>query len=175
MINLILEASEKIRIEYRGGYGDWSYMSVYYYLDNSCVAYIDFQLNEDENEIYIEMIEVSKDYRRQGIAAKMFSKLRSEYPDYYVDCGYTLEDGSKLKDALTTTIENQDYINIEKEIESIDSQLSELESVLNDDDWLERNRDKIDELGSQWESLYDRKRDLQDELSDVRQYITMWK
>lgn len=192
LINILLESSEKIRIEYSGGYGNWSYMHIYYYVGEReekrgnisvitpiIAAYIDFQLNEDDKEIYIEMIEVSKEYRRRGIATKMLNMLRSEYPDYYVDWGYTLEDGTKLKDALTTTEENPEYTKLKQELDSVSARKLEIERFLDnlfsDDEQDESNRDLIDEYGEEWDRLHHREWELQNELSDIRQYITVWK
>lgn len=151
-------------------------MHLYYYLDDMYVAYIDFQVNEDIEEIYIEMIEVGDDFRRRGIATKMFNKLRNEYPDYYIDWGYTLPDGEKLKQALTDTIENPEYIELKSKIDKMDEELEELERYANDDDWLEQStQEEREAIGDKWDQLYDEKRDLENELQDIRRWITTWK
>jgi GNAT superfamily N-acetyltransferase len=175
LIKLIEELSERMRVECSGGDHDWSYMHLYYYLDNMYVGYVDFQVNEDIKEIFIEMIEVGDDFRRRGIATKMLNKLREDYPDYYVDWGYVLPDGEKLKQVLTYERDNPEYVKLSKEFNTISKELEQLESILNDDDWLESHRDEIDSVGDKWESLYDRKREIADELYDLRPTLTTWR
>ena len=121
------------------------------------------------------MIYVSPDFRRQKIATKMFDKLRKDYSDYYVDWGYTLEDGEKLKQVLTYERDNPEYVKLSKEFNTISKELEQLESILNDDEWLELHRDEIESIGDKWESLYDRKREIADELYDLRPTLTTWR
>ena len=140
------------------------------------IGYVDFRLNTDENEIYIEMIEVSPQYRRKGIATGMLNEIRSNYPNHYVDWGWTTEDGEYLKDKLTQDELNPEYIEIKNKLDEISKRLNELEGVLNNDAWLNNtSNEEIEQAGDEWELLYDRQRELQQELDDVRKYITVWK
>ena len=172
---LLNESSDRMRIECSGSDHNWSYMHLYYYINKEIVAYIDFQINDDIKEIYIDMIQVDISFRRQGIATKMFNKLRSEYNDYYVDWGYTLPDGEKLKQSLTYEKDNPEYVKLSKEFDYVSKELEHLESLLNDENWLESHRDVMDSIGSKWEFLYDRKREIADDLYDMRPTLTTWR
>jgi hypothetical protein len=146
------------------------------YYNNKLVGSIDIQINNGQEEIYIDMIKVEPDYRRQGIATQMFNYLKSEYPEYYVDWGYTTTDGTKLKEALTITTKNKDYENKEKTIAILDDLLAKLESKLNNDEWLDTTpQEEILKVSDKWQLYYDKKRDLEYDLSDMREYITVWK
>jgi hypothetical protein len=102
--------------------------------------------------------------------------LKSEYPEYYVDWGYTTTDGTKLKEALTITTKNKDYENKEKTIAILDDLLAKLESKLNNDEWLDTTpQEEILKVSDKWQLYYDKKRDLEYDLSDMREYITVWK
>jgi GNAT superfamily N-acetyltransferase len=122
------------------------------------------------------MIEVKPEYRRQGIATAMFDYIRSEYNDYYVDWGFTTPDGTKLKDALTTTVKNPEYENLEKSIDTLNKLLEKCEIKLNDDDWLENApQDEKLKVANKWDMIYSKKRDLEHDMEDLREYITTWK
>lgn len=165
-----------IRIEAYDSYSGWVSGAVVCYYNNKLVGSIDIQINNDQEEIYIDMIKVEPDYRRQGIATQMFNYLKSEYPEYYVDWGYTTTDGTKLKDALTITTKNKDYENKEKTIAILDDLLAKLESKLNNDEWLDTTpQEEILKVSDKWQLYYDKKRDLEYDLSDMREYITVWK
>ena len=122
------------------------------------------------------MIEVKPEYRRQGIATQMFNFLRKEFADYYVEWGFTTSDGTQLKDKLTVTVKNPEYDNLEKSINTLSNLLSKCEEKLNDDEWLESApQEEINRVSNRWQLLYDKKRDLEYDIQDLREYLTTWK
>lgn len=166
----------KIRTEVWDSYGGWVKGSVVCEYNGDIVGKIDIQIGNDANEIYIDMIEVKPEYRRQGIATQMFNFLRNEFSEYYVDWGFTTPDGTKLKEKLTTTIKNPEYDNLEKSINILNNLLSKYETKLNDDEWLENTpQEEINKIGDKWQMLYSKKRDLEYDIQDLREYITTWK
>lgn len=174
--NTIDLKNAKIRLEVYDSYSGWITGAVICEYSDIVIGKIDIQLSDDENEIYINMIEVLPEYRRQGIATKMFDFLRSEYSDYYVDWGFTTPDGTKLKAQLTRTEKNPEYENIEKSLQTIEKMLHDAEVKLNDDNWLEHTEQSvIDKVSDRWQKLYSKKRDLEQDLEDLREYITVWK
>lgn len=168
--------SDNIYIGIVDSYGGWLHGVVYYYDGDDVVGYVNYQLNNNKHEIYIDMIKVDDNYKRQGIATKMLYRLRDEYKDYYVDWGMTTPDGTKLYNKLCKTELNPEYENIQKALETCQTLLDDCESKLNNDEWLENSsQQQIDKVGHLWEKLYDKKRDLEDKLEDMRQYITVWR
>jgi predicted nucleic acid-binding Zn-ribbon protein len=122
------------------------------------------------------MIYVDSNYRRQGIATKMFNRLRNEFPDYYIDWGYTLQDGEKLKNALTKEVVNKEYIELSNKIHKIDNELQKIEQNMDNAEWFDDSiQEERDLIGIKWEQLYDEKRELEDEIQDIRPYLTVWK
>lgn len=166
----------KIRTEVWDSYDGWVQGAVVCEYNNDIVGKIDVQINNDEEEIYIDMIEVKPEYRRQGIATQMFDFLRKEFADYYVEWGFTTSDGTQLKEKLTNTIKNPEYDNLEKSINTINNLLSKCEEKLNDDEWLESvPQEEINRVSNRWQLLYDKKRDLEYDIQDLREYLTTWK
>jgi GNAT superfamily N-acetyltransferase len=166
----------KIRTEVWDSYGGWVTGSVVCEYNDEIIGKIDIQIGDDANEIYIDMVEVKPEYRRQGIATQMFNFLRNEFSDYYIEWGFTTPDGTRLKEALTITTKNKDYENKEKTIAILDDLLAKLESKLNDDEWLDTTpQEEILKVSDKWQLYYDKKRDLEYDLSDMREYITVWK
>lgn len=164
-----------IRLDIYDSYGGWAQGAIVCYYEQTLLGSIDIQVNDDEQEIYINMIEVNPEYRRQGIATRMFDYLKFEFPNFYVEWGFTTADGEKLRNALTVTIENEEYTELENRITEIDNQITELEAKF-DDDWLNSvPKDEYLMDCDMWQSLYDEKKNLDDKLSDIRKYITVWK
>lgn len=176
---IVLESSSNIYIGVTDSYGGWVTGIVQYYDDSDrdkVIGYIDYQLSDSEHEIYINMIQVSDEYKRRGIATEMLYALRNEYPDYYVDWGYTTPDGTALKSKLTTTQLNPEFVKIQNAIQICQDLLEKLEVKLNDDEWLSSaEQSEIDKVADKWQKVYDKKRDLEYSLDDMREYITVWK
>lgn len=165
-----------IHIEVWDSYDSWIQGAVVCEYNGDIVGKIDIQVNHDDEEIYIDMIEVRPEYRRQGIATQMFKFLRKKYAEYYVDWGYTTSDGTKLKNKLTVTVKNPEYDNLEKSINTLNNLLSKCETKLNDDEWLENTpQEEILKVSDKWQLYYNKKRDLEYDIQDLREYITTWK
>ena len=167
---------DNIYIGITDSYRGWLSGYVNYFDGDDVVGYVNFQLSSQEKEVYIDMIQVDDKHKRQGIATKMLYRLRDEYPGYYVDWGLTTEDGAQLYNKLCKTELNPEYENIQKALETCQTLLNDCESKLNNDEWLENSsQQQIDKVGHRWEKLYDKKRDLEDKLQDIREYITVWR
>lgn len=59
---------------------------------NPIVGKLDYSIYE--NEVNIKMLQVAPNYRRQGIATKLYARLKQEYPDMKVNHGMVTEDGA---------------------------------------------------------------------------------
>ena len=157
-------------------YGDWAKCYILCEYQDSVIGKLDYQYNYYENEIYIDMIEVSEDFRRNGIATKMLEFLRDEHPDVYVDWGYTTSDGTKLKESLTVTEENPEYRRIEKSIESLNEIYKQWCSKWDDDNFIENSTyEEKRRLDEKCDKVRDKLRELEDMLYETREYITVWK
>ena len=168
--------SDNIYIGITDSYQGWLSGYVNYFDGDDVVGYVNFQLNQTEKEIYIDMIQVDDNYKRQGIATKMLYRLRDEYPDYYVDWGMTTDDGTKLYNKLCRTDPNPEYFRIKKTIDACEELLKNLEVKLNDDDWLENTpQDVIEKTANRWDKINSKKHDLEYDIQDMRDYITVWR
>ena len=172
----LLESSEKIYDTFYSSYRNYIKGTVICEIDDVVAGHIDIELNSDENIIYIDMIEVEDEYRRKGIATRMLYYLRNTYPDFYIDWGWTTPDGTALKDKLTITQISDHYIELVKMHDEVEKKLSVVEELLNDKEWLlSHNEEEIEELGKKWDKLYGELNDIDDELSDTRKDVTVWR
>ena len=145
-------------------------------LDNKVIGTIDFRLSNKEKEFYILMIKVDEDYRRQGIATAMLNYARKKYSDYYVEWGYVTEDGAYLKDKLTKTIVNQEYVELERELDNIKKKLNSVESEMDTlYDSGDTENERITELGDKWDELYQRQNEIDKELDCMTREIVVWR
>lgn len=63
-------------------------------LDNKVIGYCDYSIFE--NEIYIEMIEVIDEFKRQGLASRIMDFIKQENPKMKINPGMSTPDGSKF-------------------------------------------------------------------------------
>ena len=93
--NLELKFENNHRDAYRG--------QNYYTLlarDNNNVPIGGIDYSEFEDQIYIDYIEVLKQYQRQGIGSKLYNKLVELWPNYKINWGMMTEEGYSLKESL---------------------------------------------------------------------------
>ena len=70
--------------------------------DNSIVAIVDGEVagfldySEYRGEIHVQMIEVDKNFRRQGIGTALLKELDKEYPEVEIEYGMETADGARL-------------------------------------------------------------------------------
>ena len=164
-----------------------SYGTLFAYIGDDVVGTLEYSLIYNDNEFYIRMVSVDPEYRRMGIATALCNYIKTNYDEYYVEWGYTTEEGSLLKNKLTKTIPNKQYWSLQDKIDKIQNRLDELELQLEelDSDFdnasndIEREeiRKSICIIGDEWESLYDEQHKYisdKDELLNQRPYITVW-
>lgn len=61
------------------------------FIDKELIGYIDFSIDKEDKEIYVEAIYIVEHKRRGGYATNMIDKLKSLYPKYEIrkDLDYT--------------------------------------------------------------------------------------
>lgn len=87
------------RDEMRGWHHGQSDLTLSAYLDGKMVGYIEYC--EYQGEPSIEMIEVTPEQRRRGIAKALLHRLQARYPGREVAWGWRTDDGRKLEDGMT--------------------------------------------------------------------------
>jgi len=75
-------------------YHNQDYYCLLAYIDNRLVGYIDYSTYK--NKIYIGIIKVNQDKRRQGIATELYKRLKYFYPKIKIVRGLITEDGEKF-------------------------------------------------------------------------------
>ena len=90
----IIASTLKLREENRGYHDQQSDNSILAMMDDKVVGFLDYSKLEDE--IYVQMISVEPEYRRQGIATEMLKKLDSLYPDTEFEPGMSTDEGAQL-------------------------------------------------------------------------------
>jgi hypothetical protein len=123
------------------------------------------------NEVSISMIEVPESSRRKGIARQMLQFLQKEYPNSEIKWGYTTDDGSKLKQSVTTELPNEDQeLNDKaKSLEKVNKQLAQLEKIADNSDFSkmsDNQKARYHKLMDKWNELRDLKHDLENALVD---------
>ena len=83
-----------------------------------------------ENAPYIAMIEVLPEYRRQGIATRLLRNLQSQYPETEIAWGMQTDDGKALYDAITYSVENEEYTRRKSDYDDITQQYNLYEQRL---------------------------------------------
>lgn len=166
-----------IKLDIYDSYKGWSYGTIKTTINNQLLGTVDFQINSDETELHIDMINVNKEFRNRGIASNMLRNLQLEYPEAYIEWGYTTEDGTQLKNKLTTQLINPEWVRLNNELQNITTQLNKLTTFLDNVDYDNSNMDvkKVQKLGDKWNDLYDTQRELEDHLLDVKKHINKWK
>ena len=61
---------DNIYVGITDSYGGWLHGIVHYYDGDDVVGYVDYQLNNNEHEIYINMIKVDDNYKRHHTRRK---------------------------------------------------------------------------------------------------------
>ncbi len=85
-----------------------------------------------ENIPHIAMIEVLPEHRRQGIAARLLRNLQAQYPETELEWGLLTDDGKALYDAITYSVENEEYTRRRSDYDDITLKYEEYEQRLND-------------------------------------------
>lgn len=138
------------------------------YAGDKEVGYLEYSVYDETPSV--QYIHVDPEYRRSGAAKQLMQELQKEYPDTEINFGMTTEDGTKLLENISEERQNTDVINANKEIKQIRAQREELENRMDKyvDDYPAETRtqeqwDYIEEAGAEWDRLYKRERELENE------------
>lgn len=137
------------------------------YAGDERVGYARYSIFEDIP--CLNYIEVREHHRRKGIATLMVQFLARRFPDTEIVWGYTTENGTAFKEAVTYSIQNQEYTEIKKRLDEIYDEISEYESDMENDKY----SDIVHDL---WNDLHDEKQRLEVELyglQPVKTYIKL--
>lgn len=115
------------------------------------VGYISYAV--EDGSVFVKMIEVVPQYRRQGVGKSLAIKLQTMFPESQINWGGTTGDGAQLIKSLPTHSVPSEY---EEDFNKLDSLKSEADILLSkfknntatddDSDRLEDIRDEITEL-----------------------------
>lgn len=84
----------KFTEESRGSHHRQHDLTAYATLDGIVVGYVEYSIFQ--NEIHIEMVEVAEEYKRNGVATKLFHFIRLKNSGMNIIPGYSTEEGSKF-------------------------------------------------------------------------------
>lgn len=84
----------------RGSHSGQHDLTSYATLDGIVVGYVDYSIFQ--SEIHIEMVEVSEEYKRMGIATKLFNFIRLKNSGMNVIPGYSTAEGHEFYSAYKT-------------------------------------------------------------------------
>ena len=107
----------------------------------------------------IENIEVAENFRRQGIGTAMVQHLANEYPGVEIEWGLRTDDGVAFHDAVTYTVENEEYTALTTRMDEINKRLSEYEANF--------STDTPTDVAEAWNATQDEKYDIQNRLADL--------
>ena len=115
-------------------------------VDGKVVGKLEY--SDYKGEPAISFIEVPEAERRKGIATELLKELQSSYPNVDIDWGYTTEDGSALKEAITYEIPNKEIMADIKKLTSMKEQLKAIDERIAQEIYLEED-------GEIYNALYD--------------------
>lgn len=117
------------------------------YKGEESVGYLQYSLYEDVPSIM--NMETLSPYRRQGIATRLLRQLQAQYPAVEIEWGILTDEGKALYDAVTYSVENEDYSRAKEDLEDITTKLSNYESILdNGENLTDAQAADMDELES---------------------------
>lgn len=137
-----------------------TYFTMSYEQDGKVVGTV--QYGEFEGKPNVKMIEVDPEYRRQGIGTKLLQELQKKYPDVEIDFGMATEDGSKLIESATYSVENTEVTQKTARIEEIKQKLSEYDKGT--EEFIENDIDVPEDYAADYNDLYDEMQVLEEEV-----------
>ena len=143
-----------------------TYFTMTYEENSKTVGTLEY--GEYDGKPNVKMIEISKEYRRKGIATKLLQELQRKYPDQEIDFGMTTEDGTKLLNAITYDVIDKNVVADRKKLKNLQNELNDLQEKLDYLYDIENPTDKqtreMIRLGDKWQEVYESVRELEDEL-----------
>lgn len=137
-----------------------TYFTMSYEQDGKVVGTV--QYGEFEGKPNVKMIEVDPEYRRQGIGTKLLQELQKKYPDIEIDFGMATEDGSKLIESATYSVENTEVTQNTARIEEIKEKLAEYDKGI--EEFIENDMDVPEDYAADYNELYDEMTALEEEI-----------
>jgi len=118
----------KINMEHSGGYNGQDNYIIYAQIENTPVGYIEFSIYN--NQIFISIIEVSKDYRRKGVATDLLRYMQEQFPDSPVNPGYSSEEGFKFYSSIPKkSVKNERYTELIEEKSQLKDRLQAISAI----------------------------------------------
>lgn len=149
---------------------DETYFTMSYTQDGKTVATLEY--GEYDGKPNVKMVEVDPEYRRKGIATKLLQELQKKYPGAEIDFGMTTPDGTKLLDAITYDVTDENIVADRQKLKDLQTELNDLQEkldVLYDTENLtEAQEVDLHELGDRWQEVYESIRDLEKSLHGKR-------
>ena len=137
-----------------------TYFTMSYEQDGKVVGTV--QYGEFDGKPNVKMIEVDPEYRRQGIGTKLLQELQKKYPDIEIDFGMSTEDGSKLIESATYSVENIEVTQKTARIEEIKQKLDEYDKGI--EEFIENDMDVPEDYAADYNDLYDEMQVLEEEI-----------
>ena len=156
------EPDEEIKVaeEVRGTHHSQIDMEMTAYKGETAVGYIQYSLYE--NVPHIAFMETMPPYRRQGIATRLLRQLQAQYPDTGIEWGMLTDDGRALYEAVTYSVENEEYVHAQEGLKGIISRLSQYESAI------DNGGNLTDAQAAEMAELESAQNRLENELRDLR-------
>lgn len=134
-----------------------TYFTMSYSKNDKVVGKIEY--GEYDGKPNVKMIEVLPEYRRQGIATKLFQELQKKYPNTEIDFGMSTPDGTKLLEAITYDVTDYSVVEDRQKLKDLQTELNELQEkmdILFDAyDLTEAQKSELENLGDRWQEVYE--------------------
>jgi hypothetical protein len=130
------------------------------------------EYSEFEKTPHINMIEVSKDHQRKGLAKKLIYNLQKKYPNKTIQWGMMTDEGSALRNSLKKTfIQNPEYKKLADELELLRKKQSEMQIQFDDFTENSKNWNKEDREKKRQELPDDSFNEITDKIYDIEKQI----
>lgn len=149
-------SDSNIKISVNDYHSGEMFATMTYEKDGKVVGTLDY--SEYEGKPNVKMIEVTPEYRRNGIGKKLLQELQRQYPDVEIDYGMTTPDGTKLLDAITYTQTDEQVAKGKQKLSDLQTELENVENRLNElyeiDELTAEQQEEMEQLGERWDELY---------------------
>jgi N12 class adenine-specific DNA methylase/GNAT superfamily N-acetyltransferase len=147
-----------IHFDYHNGQHDFIIQAIRK-SDDWVLGFLEY--SEFEEEPYLNNIHVQDEYRRSGVGTLLIQFLQNKYHEEEIHWGMTTEDGTAFKEAVTYSVDNEEYSITKNRLDEVNEQLLQFESDF--------NTGKIfsDKQSEAWDDLIDEQQELADGLSEL--------
>lgn len=89
-----------------------TYCEIRAFMDGALIGYLSYVIYD--NTIHIQIVEVMPEYKRKGVAKRMYQALQetAKENDYKIKKGYTTEEGEKFVNSLNEENNRADYVEV---------------------------------------------------------------